>query len=361
MDLLRRGAMRSEIETLQGQIANLETRAAAADYTGAVVAMIAESIRDGNAGAMTTAAHETAAGLWARAFASAAVTPDTSAARAVTPEVLAMIGRELITGGECVFDIDVSGGVVRLTAAQSWDISGGANPESWNYELTLPGPTESLIAQRPAGGVIDCRYSPDTAEPWRGIGPLQRALTTGKLAGLLETALMYETGGPVGSIVPTPQGKRESLANDLRTLTGNVAIVDDVGGDWSAGQPNSRNAHWQQIRIGATPPMELVNLRSEVATAILAACGVPAELAESADGTAARESWRRFLHGSVAPVAELIAAELRAKLETPDFALSFDRLFASDLSGRARAFQSLVNGGMPVADAAALAGLMLPE
>jgi hypothetical protein len=33
-------------------------------------------------------------------------------------------------------------------------------------------------------------------------------------------------------------------------------------------------------------------------------------------------------------------------------------MFASDLSGRARAFQSMVGGGMDVSKAAALAGLM---
>ena len=36
-------------------------------------------------------------------------------------------------------------------------------------------------------------------------------------------------------------------------------------------------------------------------------------------------------------------------------------MFASDLSGRARAFQSMVGGGMDVQKAAALAGLMEPE
>ena len=41
--------------------------------------------------------------------------------------------------------------------------------------------------------------------------------------------------------------------------------------------------------------------------------------------------------------------------------LSFDRLFASDLTGRARAFQSMVGAGMPVEKAASLAGLMATE
>ena len=94
---------------------------------------------------------------------------------------------------------------------------------------------------------------------------------------------------------------------------------------------------------------------------MLAACGVPITLLTKSDGTASREAYRRFLHSSVAPVAELVAVELREKLDIPALSLNFDRLFASDLSGRARAFQSMVGGGMEVAKAAALAGLMEPD
>ena len=85
------------------------------------------------------------------------------------------------------------------------------------------------------------------------------------------------------------------------------------------------------------------------------------ELVESGQGTAAREAYRRFLHSSVAPVAELAAVEMREKLDSPELAITFDKLFASDLSGRARGFQSMVGGGMELSKAASLAGLMEPE
>ena len=76
---------------------------------------------------------------------------------------------------------------------------------------------------------------------------------------------------------------------------------------------------------------------------------------------ALREAWRQFLHTGVAPVALSVSQELADKLEVPDLKLSHDRMIANDLSGRARAFQSMVGGGMEVAKAAALAGLMEPE
>ena len=93
---------------------------------------------------------------------------------------------------------------------------------------------------------------------------------------------------------------------------------------------------------------------------MLAACGVPVTLLESTQGTALREAWRQFLHSSVTPVSLLASVELSDKLDTP-LTLSFDRMMASDLSGRARAFQSMVGGGMAVERAAALAGLMQPD
>ena len=62
---------------------------------------------------------------------------------------------------------------------------------------------------------------------------------------------------------------------------------------------------------------------------------VPTSLLERADGTALQEAWRQFLHASVMPVSLSVSAELSEKLDT-DIRLSFDRMFASNLSWRAR-------------------------
>ena len=70
----------------------------------------------------------------------------------------------------------------------------------------------------------------------------------------------------------------------------------------------------------------------------MAACGVPIELVESAEGSGAREAFRRFLHATIAPAAALVRDELRAKLDTPDLVLGFDGLFAADVQGRAWAW-----------------------
>ena len=66
------------------------------------------------------------------------------------------------------------------------------------------------------------------------------------------------------------------------------------------------------------------------------------------------------LFGVLSPLGKKVEWELQDKLENP-VSLSWQELRASDLSGLARAFQSMVNGGMDVEKAIAVAGLMTPD
>ena len=52
---------------------------------------------------------------------------------------------------------------------------------------------------------------------------------------------------------------------------------------------------------------------------------------------------------------------MAAKLDVAGLALDFSSLFASDITGRARAFGSMVNGGMDIERAAGLSGLLAGE
>ena len=73
-----------------------------------------------------------------------------------------------------------------------------------------------------------------------------------------------------------------------------------------------------------------------------------------------QSDWRARRIGADVPettVARLIEDELRQKLAIPDLSIRLDKLFASDIIGRARAFASLVNRGLEVADARVIAGL----
>ena len=112
----------------------------------------------------------------------------------------------------------------------------------------------------------------------------------------------------------------------------------------------------------ASTPDAMVSLAAHASNEVFAACGLsPSLFIEGGDGTAQREGWHRALFGVIAPLGRTVEAELREKLDAPDLVLVWDELRASDLAGRARAFQSMIGGGMDVAKAAALAGLTEPE
>ena len=139
-----------------------------------------------------------------------------------------------------------------------------------------------------------------------------------------------------------------------------MVLVESTAGGYGDAA-SAPKADWVPRRIGADPPESLVELRREVSAGILAAAGCPGSLLLRTDGTLAREEMRRFLHSTIAPVARTIAGELADKLDTPGLAFDFAALFASDLSGRARSFASMVKAGMSLQEAAALAGLMAAD
>lgn len=83
----------------------------------------------------------------------------------------------------------------------------------------------------------------------------------------------------------------------------------------------------------------------------------PLALRPRAGRTGQRESYRRLVASTVEPKARVVSTELSEKFEA-GVSLDFRSLFASDLAGRARAFQSLVGGGMEVERAASPSGLL---
>ena len=245
------------------------------------------------------------------------------------------------------------------------DVRGRWDPATWRYRCDLFGPSGNVTRHLPAAAVVHGKYSVDPARPWFGIGPLGWARLTGKLHANLEDAIADEASGTRGHVLPVPQGPdtgddTDPLADlraDIASLRGKTVLAETTSAGWGEGQMAAPAADWRPVRLGFNAPASMATLRTDSAQAVLAACGCSADLFAAGDAAGQRESWRRFLHGAVQPLADLLAAELAVKLDVPGLRLTFDRLFASDLSGRARAFQSLTGGGMDKDRAAALAGL----
>ena len=310
-----------------------------------------------------TGALETAAGLVGRAFAGAEVQGPAWAQSALTPACLAMIGRALIRSGQLVLAIDAAGGDLKLWPAADHNVTGGYDPTTWVYRINLSGPSYLTTRTVSAEGVCHFQYMTDPARPWHGVGAIQAASLAGRLSAETMKALADEASGPRGHLLPIPGKDGEDatvtqLKTDLRSLNGQTALVESV----STLQPDRAMAggDWNPKRLGADPPSGLVELADRATREVLSACGVSPALFDSRAAAAAREAWRQFLFGTVSPLGRIVSRELSAKLEA-EVSLDWHELRASDLSGRARAFQSMVGGGMDPARAAALAGLMVSE
>ena len=310
------------------------------------------------------AALEAAAGLYASAFASAQVKPANEITAAISPQVRALIARDLIRRGESLHLIEVDRRGVRLIPAGSWDVRGGWEESGWWYRLDLFGPSGNVTRFVPGQSVIHCRYAVDPARPWLGIGPLTWARDTGTLAANLEARLGEEAGGTVAHVLPVPQDggdgsaddPKAALKADIKAARGGTVLTETTSGGWGEGRIAAPNQDWKPNRIGANPPPVLPTLRKDVFEAVLSACGVPVSLVTDADGTSQREAYRRWYATSLAALGDLVAAELSAKLETP-LAFDFSHLYAHDLVGRSGAFAKLVAGGVELERALGIAGL----
>ena len=303
------------------------------------------------------AALETSAKWWGLGLASATVKPSEIALAALTPSVLDTIGRSLCRAGESLHVIDVRNGRLTLTPTANWTVQGDSDPNSWRYLCTLNGPSRSTSITLPAASVLHVRYAPHPSRPWAGRSPVENAMDTARAAGLLLKTATSEELNFTQSQMLAPRraagdyGVAETLNPDTiqkivsafseHTNTGAFVIPADV----------------TATRLGPEPPDSFPLLRDRLENSLLALHGLPpALLASRGTGTAMRESFRQLLHGLLKPLGAILAEELRAKLH-PEANLSFHALRAGDITGSARAFGSLVTGGLTPQSAAEIVGL----
>ena len=309
-------------------------------------------------------------GLWERAIASASIVGGGMALAAVSPAVLALAGRMLATRGNAVFLIEADpGSGISLHPVASWDPRGGYRPESRRYYCTLSGPQGTVTRNVHGAAVLHFKTGASEAEWWRGRGPLYRARATAALAARVEKQMTDETRIPVARLIPIGAGVPIDTATDnpasptIEAIKkGGIALIQ--GPAAGAGFEQTPASRFQPQRQGAHPAETMPTLRSDVGQEICAAFGVPPALvAEGSDGTAQRESWRRFWLGTVAPLGRMIEAELRLKLD-PLATVAFEALAAADEDGRSRAiarrataFKTFRDSNMSEDRALRLAGL----
>lgn len=319
------------------------------------------------------AALETAAGVWARAFVSASVSPSNYATDTLNGTVLAQIARSLCVRGESVHLITPNG----LMEVGTFDIQGGPLESGWRYSCDLAGPSKTRTVKVGSDSVIHVRYATHPSRPWRGLSPLKMADQTRDLAGKLERGLTWESSGPVGTVIfsgnaqsdatvddelragdaglPSPrrQGPLKILDAFSRLKGGMIVANTDRAEGTGFGLPNDSPT---TERVGPRPQPEVTELRKAVSHSVLSACGVHPALAGESTAGALREAWRVVLHGTLSPVSKIIAAECGRKLGVPNLEIDFKELYASDITGRARALKGMVEAGIELGEAKAIVG-----
>ena len=343
---------------------HLETREDS--LTQELINRIVERAGGSNARPSDGGALQVGAGLVGRAFASATVTGARPIiTRALSPSVLEKIGRDLMRNGESLFYLRVTRDGLRLFPVTSYDIQGTYDPVTWRYRLDLSGPSGTWSVNARPDNVLHVTYMVEAERPWRGVAPLDVATSAGTLNAETNTALLEEASGPRGSLIAVPKdGGSETLDTlkaQLKILKGKAALLETTAGGFGQGQAQAPRTDWKPQRLGANPPDALVSLRNDADRLVLATLGVPVGLLEKVDGAAMRESWRQLLHATIAPLGRMVETELRNKLDAPALTFSWSELRASDIAGRARAFGSLVNGGMEIDKALAVTGLLSQE
>ena len=298
------------------------------------------------------AACRACASLYDSAFSAATIA---GAPVPVGAEWLPLAVRAMLFAGESLNVLDLRRGRFELLPVSGWDVTGGPDPASWRYRCDLPGPSAVTIRTVGRDGVVWLPWETSTIEPWRGRGPWHdsdsfRALAT------IEGAAEAEGRAPAARVASIPKSMpepvRAGVRNALARSRGAAVLLD------SPKDHGSQETMTRFERLGFDAPQSLPMLRRQLEEAVAAAAGVPGEMlyVSPGGGSGARESFRRWYHVQVLPLARRIEAELSRAFES-DVTISLPDLGAADVTGRARAFNSLMQGGMDAAKASEIAGL----
>ena len=164
-----------------------------ADYSDLLVdaimrrAVSGEAIVNASLGAV-----QVSAGLIARALTSAIPSGDMGLLK---PATLYEIGADLTRAGESVWLLRVSpSGSAKLLRCAETVVSGGPDPSTWRYRLTVPAPSQQTSVEVGAESVAHFRINCQARTPYIGRSPLELAAATGQLARALSGSLGDESG-----------------------------------------------------------------------------------------------------------------------------------------------------------------------
>lgn len=318
----------------------VETRSIQGGFTGQVMALRENWIAGHTGLDDLTATVQACVGLWEGAMAAS----DVQGTDLLTRAVMAQAARSLALRGESLWYIAGDS----LLPVSDYDFS-TANGRIKAYRVTIPnaGGGQSFTAL--ASEVLHFRIGVDSSAPWSGSSPLRRASLTAELLNTLETALAETyANAPLGSaVVPFPESTGtdlETLASGFKGRRGRVLLRESV--NVAAQGSVAPNGDWRPQ--GLTPNLEASMATQNWAAArqsILSAFGVlPGGLDPQTTGPMVREMQRHLAGWTLQPMAMLMAEEASDKLGGKIEIDVMRPVQAYDVSGRARAMATLVQG-----------------
>ena len=280
------------------------------DYTDALFAQVSGAVISGG-----IAAVEAVAGRVASMLSVARVEGGRRAEQALTPTVLAMIGRQLIERGESLHAVKVrrEGSLYLVPAQDLWTVYGGEDPEEWIVDATLAGAQTVTQHVAPRAGWLHIIRDATPGYPWRGVSGLQRVQVTNAMATAAEDALLREARQPVKQIVPVPQGISQDTKNELRShltdRTTMLGLPETTAGGWAAGRSSAPTTDWKPYRLQPMPQDALVQAASDSQARVVSALGAHPALiggGSGSTGTVDREAVKQFRKFLMYPIARLI-------------------------------------------------------
>ncbi|MAT92866.1 MAG: hypothetical protein CME59_09710 [Halioglobus sp.] len=315
-----------------------ETRAAAQGFTADLMAA-RESYLSGSSGSgELTATVQSCVSLWEHGLSIA----DVQGTDYLSAHLLGIIARSLALRGEAVLYLAPD----RLLPASDWDVSTrGGIPRAYRLSISEAGGGTSQTAL--ATEVLHFRIGSDAVTPWAGTSPLRRSNLTASMLHCIESALgeVYDLA-PLGSqVLPFPESPStdlDKLGAGFRGKRGRMLLRESVNVT-SAGGP-APNTDWKPSDLSPdlSKAMTAESLEASRAS-ILSVYGVlPAMFDTSTTGPLVREAQRHLAQWVLQPIANCIAQEATAKLDTPIALDVMQPLQAFDAGGRARTVGAIV-------------------
>lgn len=319
----------------------VETRSVAqGGFTGQVLAMRESWIAGHSGMGDLTAAVQSCVSLWEGALAAS----DVQGAELLTRHVMASTARAMALRGECLWYLGDDG----LLPVADYDYS-TRQGRIRAYRLTIPDAGGAYSVNALAAEVLHFKIGVDPSHPWQGTSPLRRASLTAELLHTLESTLAeVYANAPIGSqVVPFP----ESPGTDLETLgqgfkgrRGRVLLRESVNVAAAGGPTPQQDWKPQALTPNLADSMATQNLAA-ARGAILNAYGVlPALVEPATTGPLIREAQRHLAGWTLQPMAMLMAEEASAKLGGKVEIDVMRPVQAYDVSGRARAMATVVQG-----------------